>query len=177
VTGGARAGLLRAAALVAAGVGLGLGCNAVRTEGRVELGRRYFTEPAGAVSSDAASVDGFAVASTDEVAALLADAEAMPGAIVFVDAREAKLFREARIPGALNVDYYRAHQDLEAALEPITRAHRVVVYCGSRDCDDALLLCRELRNVFAVAGEKIRLYSDGLRGWEERGLRVERDGR
>ena len=43
------------------------------------------------------------------------------------------------------------------------------------ECDDALLLCRELRDSYAVAAEKLVLYLDGMRGWEGRELRVERE--
>jgi len=184
VNHGLAAGFVRAAVLVIAGTGVGLGWNALRTDGGIELSRQYFADidapPAdadkdgtGAVSP-IASIDGFVVVTVDHAVALLTEAEEMPGFVVFVDARDDEHYQVGHVPGALDVDYYNAHRDLQQSLAKIAAADKVVVYCGSNECDDALLLCRELRDVYAIAADKLLLFRDGMRGWEERGLRIER---
>lgn len=180
---GIAAGFARAVALVVAGASVGLGCNALRTEGRIELGRQYFVDidaPPPIEGGDTGEMppvsrlDGFVVATVDDAVALLAEAEEMPGVVVFVDARGDEYYRTGHLPGALRVDYYNAPRDLQQSLSVIATADKVVVYCSSNECDDALLLCRELRDTYAIPADRLVLFADGMRGWEERGLRIER---
>ena len=133
---------------------------------------RLPTDPAtkgGGVLVNGEEVTGGTSGATGDVVRIGADT-------VFVDVRANQYFREGHIPGAHQIDFYNINDHLGAALPPIETALQVVVYCGSDDCDDALLLCRELRSAYAIPREKLLLYEKGMREWRARNLPVERDG-
>lgn len=166
-------GATRAAMIAAAGVVAGLCFNAWRVDG-IELGRPYFLEQE---ERRELLSEGFVVIGTDRAADLFAEAAEYPGFVVFIDARSRELFRAGHVRGAVHLDYYRLHDEVAGVRPAVDAAERVVVYCDSAECDDALLLCRALRDTYAVPAEKLLLYLDGLRGWQDRDLPVERDER
>ena len=168
MTGGLAADAARVTAILVVGAIAGLGSNAWRSDG-VELGRTYFLEDA-----DRAELleDGFALVDTARAQALFQEARDYPGFVVFLDARDDELFSAGRVRGALQLDFYRLHEQLDAVRPALEAADTVVVYCGSIECDDALLLCRALRDSYSFPAEKLKLYRDGFAAWQAAGSPV-----
>ncbi len=89
----------------------------------------------------------------------------------FVDARPREEFERGRIPAALSVPLGE-WEDAFALLADLVESNGpMVLYCGNRDCDDALLLALEIQT---FGGTNLFLYSDGFEAWEEHGGPVER---
>ena len=113
-----------------------------------------------ACSSDTAVVETIDPAGA---AAILADD---PGAVL-VDIRTPEEFAEARIEGAVNIDYYAP--DFATRLAGLDRAATYVIYCHSGNRSTAALeIFRDLgfTTVHAVAG--------GIQAWQASGHAVER---
>jgi rhodanese-related sulfurtransferase len=92
---------------------------------------------------------------------------------LFVDARNDKQFEEGHIPGAWRLDPY--HSSLYMGdLEPAARdAERIILYCESNDCEDAIFAGRELLE-WGIELEKIAIYEGGLEDWEANGGPIEK---
>jgi rhodanese-related sulfurtransferase len=113
-----------------------------------------------ACSGDTALVESIEPAAA---AAILVDD---PGAVL-VDIRTPDEFAEARIEGAVNIDYYAP--DFVTRLAGLDRTTTYVIYCHSGNRSTAALeIFRDLGfdSVHAVAG--------GIQAWEASGLAVER---
>lgn len=85
------------------------------------------------------------------------------GAVQFVDARSAEAYAEAHVIGAISLPLQAidAHPERWATL--VDSARPLLVYCGDRTCDDALLLALELR---ASGAREVRLLADGFTIWQ-----------
>ena len=92
---------------------------------------------------------------------------------IFVDARNDQQFEEGHIPGAWRLDPY--HSELYVGdLEPAARdAERIIIYCDSGDCEDAIFAGRELLE-WGIELEKISLYEGGMEDWEANGGQIEK---
>lgn len=93
------------------------------------------------------------------------------GKIVFVDARNDELYQAGHIPGAYQLDYYRAANYLGQVLPACLTAERVLVYCIGRECEDSEFAAILLRQA-GVANEKLLVYPEGFTEWSARQLPV-----
>lgn len=190
--------ILQVLCIGVAGLGLGLGSNAVRSDGRVKLTRNYFGVFGGdgpspvAPGGDATDGDaprstprptdgtegtppshGFTVVSLDDMADLYMSAAYAEGAVVFVDARDDEHFSEAHIPGAIHIDRYNSDQDFNSAETALSEADTIVVYCGGGDCEDSIYLATEFVDERNISVDKILLFEGGMQAWEGDNLEVE----
>lgn len=92
--------------------------------------------------------------------------------IVFIDSREDKYYREAHIPGAYQLDYYRPEKHIEEVLPICLAAEQVVVYCNGGDCEDSELSAVMLTE-FGVDKQRLVVYAEGFTVWKKMGMPCE----
>ena len=142
------------------GMAVGFGFNAVRPH---PLPLRY-EKPATkrAVTAEAPATEPLGM-SLQELR------DAPKESVVIIDARTPLFFKLGHIAGAMNVsrkDFARDFTRVEGTLRK-GMARRLVVYCSDQDCDDALLVARDLIR----AGLKgIHVFKGGWKEWQEAGL-------
>ncbi len=92
------------------------------------------------------------------------------GEHLFVDARSLEEYGKGHIPKAISLPFEALDERFEALDQILSSELPAIVYCKNRECDDALLLAVELREM-----EKSNLlyYVDGFELWEESGCPVE----
>jgi rhodanese-related sulfurtransferase len=113
-----------------------------------------------------ADTSGLSTLNVDELAAL----HASDAAFVVCDANsEETREKNGVIPGAVLLTNYR---DYETATElPADRAQQLVFYCHSPMCGAA---ADAARKAVAAGWQNVWVMPDGIRGWTEAGLAVER---
>jgi rhodanese-related sulfurtransferase len=182
-------------AVLVAGLGLAfaLAANALSARG-LRLGRNYFpggTSPSpttnsviGPVVSNAlaaAPVDGvlqrlqhrgLQLVTSNEVAALFREPGYEQGLVIFVDARDDRNYQSGHIPGAWQLDHYRAENYLPIVLPACLGAQKVVVYCSGGACEDSEFAAIMLRDT-GVRGESLFVYAGGITEWTNNRLPVE----
>jgi rhodanese-related sulfurtransferase/uncharacterized membrane protein len=92
---------------------------------------------------------------------------------LFVDVRQPKDFQRGRIPGAINIPAEKI-QERQGSL-PKDRS--IVLYEGGRSPGDVCAASRAAGRVLLTHGfatEKVKVYQEGLAGWEKAGLPLER---
>ena len=92
------------------------------------------------------------------------------GTHLFVDARPAMEYRKGHVPSAVSLPFEALDEQFRVLGQILSSEAPVVVYCRSRDCDDALLLAIELRD---MGKSNLLYYVDGFELWEESGCPVE----
>lgn len=89
---------------------------------------------------------------------------------MFVDARPADEYGKGHIPESISLPFDTLDEQFEVFDQVLSSAGPVVVYCRNRECDDALLLALELRN---MGKSNLLYYVDGFELWEESECPVE----
>ena len=93
------------------------------------------------------------------------------GAALFIDAREDWEFAEGHILGAINLPYEQAITD-PAQLEEIDQGGKpIVTYCGGGSCEISISVAWEL---LGVGKTHIAVYMGGFPEWVEAGYPVEK---
>jgi len=92
------------------------------------------------------------------------------GEHLFVDARSAEKFGEGYIAKAISLPFEELDERFEALDQILSSELSAIVYCTNRECDDALLLAVELRD---MGKSNLLYYVDGFELWEESGCPVE----
>lgn len=90
--------------------------------------------------------------------------------VTFVDARPADEFEEGHIPGAVSIPFQSLMEHFPTAGSLIDSGRELVVYCKNSECDDSLMLAKELQ---AMGAKSLTLYVDGFELWEKHGGEVE----
>ena len=196
---GAKTVLLQMAVLLILASGMGLSANQIRWDKNdLTLSRNYFpnrkvdppiTDPA-ELADDSTSAgptqrSGGAEAPLETqldhefktidfqgLSELTESESFLNGMSIIVDARDDEHYIEARIPGAYQLDHYRLEAympDLEAVA---LGADLIVVYCNGGECEDSILVARDLLDI-GVVQENIRLYEGGITDWESNGGSVD----
>ncbi len=93
------------------------------------------------------------------------------GQSVFVDARSSSDFAAGHVAGAVSVPFESFDEYFSAVAELIDSGKELVVYCSSRECDDALLLASELQS---MGYSNLVLFVDGFELWQKQDGPVER---
>lgn len=94
------------------------------------------------------------------------------GQIVLVDARDDAAYKAGRIPGAIQLDYYRLEGYIERVMDAAFAAQQVIVYCNGGRCEDSLLVCQELE-LRGIPRTAICLFKDGWEAWKAADLPTE----
>lgn len=92
---------------------------------------------------------------------------------LFVDVRPAADFKKARIPGAINVPA----DEIEGRWKSLPSDKSIVLYESGRSPGDVCAASRAAGRVLLAHGfapERVKVYQDGLAGWEKASLPVER---
>ncbi len=152
-----RTAFLRIVAILAAGLALALGTNALRGDGiplvrptAEELMRREGVTP---VHLDTAKI-----------------LQTLPG-VLFLDARPANAFRRGRIPGAVNFPDMEFADRIASFRDTVPFDRSLVVYCDGIECRASEALAKDL----AGAGYRyIHLFFGGWIEWRDAGLEIEK---
>ncbi len=94
------------------------------------------------------------------------------GQIVLIDARDDAAYKAGRIPGAIQLDYYRLEGYIERVMDAALAAQQVIVYCNGGRCEDSLLVCQELE-LRGIPRTAIALFKDGWEAWKAADLPIE----
>lgn len=192
-----KAVLAEGAVVALGGVVLAWACNALSPRGLV-LTRNYFpgavrppkvmslatnTSPVGATDNPATSpADSVAarlrarqlrVVDRAGMETLFRDPRRAQGLVVIVDARDDAHYQAGHIPGAHQLDHYRAPAYLPSVLPVCLNAEAVVVYCHGGDCEDAEFAATLLHEA-GVPLERLAVYVGGFSEWATNNLPVER---
>ncbi len=89
---------------------------------------------------------------------------------LFVDARPVKEYGNGHIPGCISLPFDDLDNQLPTLEQVLDSERPLVIYCRNRECDDALLLAMELRE---MGRSNLLYYVDGFELWEESGCPVE----
>lgn len=93
--------------------------------------------------------------------------------VLFVDVRPPGDFKTGRIPGAINVPV----NEIEQRSRRLPKDRNIVLYESGRSPGDVCASSRAAGRVLLANGfsrERVKVYQDGLAGWEKAGLSVER---
>jgi len=93
---------------------------------------------------------------------------------LFVDARTEDTYGQGHIPGATLCDSTRPTYYIPGTANAANQAEKVIVYCNGGDCEDSLLVCRELLNSGMVPWGNIYLFHGGWDAWTKAGYPIEK---
>ena len=85
---------------------------------------------------------------------------------LFIDARAFSEFTIGHISGAVSLPFESLDEHFDVLEQVLETEMPLVVYCSNRECDDALLLAIELRD---MGKSNLYYYVDGFDLWEELG--------
>ena len=111
----------------------------------------------------------FQEVSFKEVKAIFEDPNTRAGVNLFIDARGDDAYADGHIPGAIQCDHYRFDEYFDGVFSLTECAEKVVVYCSGGECEDSVLLCRDLLGV-DVCYEKLYLFRGGCVEWSANGM-------
>ena len=92
------------------------------------------------------------------------------GRHLFIDARATARYDEGHIPHALSLPFEAFYEEVVTMEQLLNSGKPLILYCRNRECDDALLLARELQ---AMGKTNLLYYVDGFELWEASGCPVE----
>ena len=92
------------------------------------------------------------------------------GEHLFVDARPSEEYSKGHISKAIPLPFETLDEQFEALGRILSSELPAIVYCRNRECDDALLLVLELREMGKM---NLLYYADGFELWAESGCPVE----
>ena len=151
---------------------LGLGINAVRSDGIPYVGQyRELWSGDGPIVPPGADEGDPPFISLD-----VAEMEFSNSNALFVDARDSYEFDCGTIPGAINIPFdYLPEGDLgpyfDSALGGLDSDHKIITFCSGDECDLSLHLARNLQ---ALGYTNVEIFFGGAREWEKFGLKMEK---
>lgn len=83
---------------------------------------------------------------------------------LFIDARPLEEYDKAHVSETISLPFETLDEQYEALDQILSTDAPVIVYCKNRECDDALLLALELRDMVKT---NLLYYVDGFELWEE----------
>lgn len=88
------------------------------------------------------------------------------GGSVFIDARPAEEFAQHHIPGAISIPFEKLDDHYDRIGDLLLQAEEAIVYCSSRECDEAALLAQML---FEMGKTNIVQFAGGFDDWKQAG--------
>jgi rhodanese-related sulfurtransferase len=152
--------------LVAVSVALALAVNTLSPRGIALVGQWDIAK--GVIS---ANPGGTAVGKSVEIDSV-ARAKALfdKGDVLFVDARSQNHYGNGHIPGAVSLPVGQFEERIEFFLNRYPPEQPIVTYCSGRTCEDS----HDLAQFFSDVGfTNVRIFIDGLPGWEAEGYPIE----
>jgi len=95
---------------------------------------------------------------------LFHDSHLIPGAIIFIDARDEGHYREGHVPGAYEFDPYHPETYFPVVMPACRAAEQIVIYCNGGDCDDSKTAALLLEQV-GIPDQKLFIYGGGITEW------------
>lgn len=89
---------------------------------------------------------------------------------VFVDARARHLYDATHIAGAVSFPVHQFDDHIDDFFAAYPPDRLIITYCSGRECTDSHRLAQYLKD---AGYENIRVYIDGIIGWEREGYPVE----
>jgi len=89
---------------------------------------------------------------------------------LFIDARSEAEYQRGHITGALSLPFSAIHKHLDIFERVLLSEKPTVLYCRNSECDEALMLALELRD---MGKSNLFLYIDGFEIWEKTGAPTE----
>ena len=93
--------------------------------------------------------------------------------ILFVDARDSRMYREGHIKGAVSLPINNAPSKMDDFLKQHDPAKPMVAYCSGEACTDSHHIAELLLN---YGYEYVRIYTGGMPDWKKRGYPTEGAG-
>ena len=93
--------------------------------------------------------------------------------ILFVDARDSRMYKEHHIKGAVSLPIKNAPAQMDGFFTQHDPSTPLVVYCSGEGCSDSHHLAELL---LSYGYEYIRIYTGGMPEWKERGYPTEGAG-
>jgi len=119
---------------------------------------------------------GLQLLGSNQVAQLFRDPRYEQELVVFIDARDDQHYQEGHVPGAYQLDHYRAENYVATALPVCQTADQIVVYCNGGDCEDSEFTAITLSDA-GIPKAKLFVYGGGMTEWITNGLPIEIGGR
>jgi rhodanese-related sulfurtransferase len=116
--------------------------------------------------------NGLQLADSNLALALFRDPRRAQELIVFIDARDDEHYREGHVPGAYQLDHYRAEQHLPGVLPVCQTADQIVLYCQGGDCEDSEFAALTLSTA-GIPKSRLWIYGGGMMEWITNGWPVE----
>ena len=88
------------------------------------------------------------------------------------DARNSEEYQISHLPGSLSFPFKAKDSILKEWLAILQPEQKVLVYCSSKKCDDALNLAIFLRDYGILY---VEVFLDGVEGWKNAGLPMEHE--
>ena len=126
----------------------------------------------GAGVSERLQAKGLHLVDSNQVAALFRDPRYEQELVVFVDARDDRHYQEGHVPGAYQLDHYRAENFLPIVLPVCQTADQIVVYCNGGDCEDSEFAATTLSEA-GTPKTRLLIYGGGMAEWATNGMPVE----
>jgi rhodanese-related sulfurtransferase len=89
---------------------------------------------------------------------------------LFVDARAKHLYDEVHIKNAVSFPVHQFDDHIDDFYTAYPPDRLIIIYCSGRECTDSHRLAQYLKD---AGYEDIRIYIDGITGWEAEGYPVE----
>ncbi|MCF6178807.1 MAG: rhodanese-like domain-containing protein [Geopsychrobacter sp.] len=88
----------------------------------------------------------------------------------FIDARDAHLYADSHLPGAISLPLGEVDQRLEAFSAQVPRETSLILYCNGFGCPDSFDLGVRL---IAEGYRQVKVYEGGFPEWRDRGRQLE----
>jgi rhodanese-related sulfurtransferase len=106
----------------------------------------------------------FGSVTTKEAAEIVGSPDWEGELTVFVDARSDAEYQKGHIPGAFHLFYYQIDDYWPDIKMNVLNALRIVVYCNGGECEDSILLARDLYSR-GVDPSALAIYEGGWERW------------
>jgi len=117
------------------------------------------------MSKNDALADGIEISDAGVIKSLFDQHNAL-----FVDARATHLYDERHIKGAVSLPVHQFDDYIDDFFSHYTPDRLIITYCSGRECTDSHRLAQYLED---AGYEHVRIYIDGISGWEAEGYPVE----
>jgi len=115
----------------------------------------------------------FKTITVEETIEFFNDPNTAAGVYLFVDARNDQAYAQGHIPGAVQCDHYRLEEFIDSVCQAADCAEKVIVYCEGGECEDSILLCRELL-MADIPRDKLYLFQGGCQEWSANDMPCEK---